>query len=132
MAGDPRRRQVTHFRIAEAWTEAFHRGMTTKDRRGILTASGGQQETSTVVNKVEDGEAHLQQLQEDVIMTQLIMETRKILYPMNAGSERKAVDEDEHRQPLILEITTSPMISDGGKMGCINRNAVSVGDPMGA
>ena len=133
MAEDPQRHQITHFRIAEAWTEAFHREMTTKDRRGILTANGGQQETSTVVNKVEDEEAHLQQLQEDVIVkTQLIMETRKILYPMNAGSERKAVDEDEHRQPLILEITTRPMISDGGIIWYINRNAVSAGDPMGA
>jgi len=65
------------------------------------------------------------------------METKEILYPVSAGSKRKVDEEDEvdkgeHLQPLILEITTSPMISDGEKMVCINRNAVSVGEPMGA
>ena len=117
MAEDPQRRRVTHFRIAGAWTEAFHQGMTSKDRRGMLTASDGQQETSTVINKVEDGEARLQQLQEDVIVkTQLVMETRKRMYHTNASSKRKVVDEGGHRQPLIRIIATSAMISDDGIM----------------
>ena len=133
MAEDPQGRRVTHFRIEGAWTEAFHPGLTNQDRKEMLTASDGQQETSTVISKVEDGEARLQQLQEDVIVkAQVIMEIRKRMCHTNAGSKRKVVDEGEHRQPLIREITTSPMISDGGILECINRNAVSAGDPMGA
>ena len=49
------------------------------------------------------------------------METREILHPVNAGSKRKVdevdeVDKGEHRQPLILVIATSAMISDDGIM----------------
>ena len=131
---DPQEHQITHIRIGGTWTGVSRRGtLARQDRKGTLTASDVQQEPTTVCSRAEDVGAHLQQPQKGVIVrTQAVTEEikRRMFHTKIAGSQHKAVDEDDHQLPLMHVIPTS-MISDR-RMSRITPSVASAGGHMDA